>query len=772
MGALALLGVALRLAAPARPAPDPEAVASLLGEASGSEVSREDYVWERSRGWLIDALVGRRVIFLGAAPSEPRDLHRAIVRVTREGHPFEVAALHRLTDTPLGDETDLVAAGQRVAFATRHDGAVQGVTVLELSGPRTDDLGLLDRLGILFGGWLDSGSPAGLGRVELAFRRPPPEVDLQLLDGELRMAVGAADRPAVLQLGELRLDSGGDRSLAAEAWRQRPEARALDQLTGELGSWWAEVRGHRVDSPREEAADLPPIPEGRGWPPPAPEGSSWTAFAPTGADDPPLLAAEVSRQGQRVVLVAIDTRRLDLGFRAGRRHPQALTGPHGSGRLPTGLAPRVVGAFNGGDDRGGAVDGGRVLVPPRSGEATVGVDRHGRLRLGRLEGHRPPSDLTALRQSASPLVEGGRRPERPGGRIPRTALGRTSDGFAIHAFSDGATAQTMAEALRAAGCVFAVPLRIGSGPLGLAAWPAGEPAKARRPIATMSFEAEAVIAGSQQDFFYLVAREPHPRLGNLDWRPAPGRQPEPQSWPAIHLAKTESLGVEVTVHHVAPGRLSWEIRPGRKESAAETTVQELSEETRRRALLAIGLGLAHRKDNLRGLVLDGVQTLPIRPFVGAVEAREGDDLVITYTLEDMAPEGDATELPLLAEGGKTRRRTKKLGARRRRAAACTAEDGSLLVASATYDTSEPVAQTLLELGCERIVELDRGRQVRSFVYHAGAPLSGEEPPEPSDEDEANQPEPGVPSERRLAPQYLETVIYGLEAEARGRARPL
>ncbi|HHH30936.1 MAG TPA: hypothetical protein ENK57_21680 [Polyangiaceae bacterium] len=272
----------------------------------------------------------------------------------------------------------------------------------------------------------------------------------------------------------------------------------------------------------------------------------------------------------------------------------------------------------------------------------------------------------------------------------------------------------------------------------------------------MTLTAEEVSGGAEHDFFYLVTRESHPQLKGLDWQRAPGKQPEPSHSPAIHVANTESLGVEVVLHHIAPDRLRWEIVPGEKETAAQTATQGLSDAGRRQAVLAINLGLAHRKDNRRGLVLDGVQTLPMRPYLGAIEIANGEDLAITYTVEDLAPPGDATELPLLVEASTMRRHAKKLGARRRRAAACTAEDGSLLVASAVYDTAEPIALALLDLGCERVVELNRGRQVRSFVYHAGSET----------DDDAH----GV---RELREQYVETVLFALESSrARGRARGL
>lgn len=743
IGALTLLAVGAKLCGPAPTSADEDGVAAMLGEAVGGEVARDAFVWERSRGWLADALLGRRALFLAAIGDAPRDLFRADVRVSREGRPIAVGDVVALTETPLGDEARLVARGRYAAFATRWDGGVQGVTVLDLQGEGTGPLAWLDD------GW--GGAASELGRIELAFRRPPTSLKMQLVDDELRMAVGPKAKAATLALDSLALDH--EAGIAGEAWRQRPDGGPRLDLGDRIDRWWRRLRGADEAAPIEPEVALPSV-EGSGWPPPAPAGSSWSPLEVGVVGDAPLLVASASVEGDALTLVAIDTRRLDVGYRAGRRHPEATTGPHGSGTVPRDLAPRVVGAFNGGA-AGGAVDGGRVLVPPELGRATVAVDRHGQARLGAL----PPGllrtgEIVAVRQG-DVLIEDGQRPTSPGGRVSRSALGRTADGFLIYGFAAEASAQSLALALRRAGCVYAVALQRTDAPLGMVTWPQGEPGSGGVVDPSMSLTTEHVTAGAEHDFFYLVAREPHPQLKGLDWKPAPGRQPAPTAWPAIHVASTKTLGVEVSLHHVAPGRLRWTIVPGEKETAAQTAAQALDDEARREAVLAINLGLAFRKDNRRGLVLDGAQTLPMRPYLGAIEIDDGD-LSITYTVEGLVPDGDATELPLLVEASTERRHTQKLGARRRRAAACTAEDGSLLVASAVYDTAEPVALALMDLGCERVVELNRGRQVRSFVYHAGS--------ETDDDAEGR---------RELLGQYVETALFGLEASAaRGRARGL
>ncbi|MCA9620927.1 MAG: hypothetical protein KC731_18020, partial [Myxococcales bacterium] len=224
---------------------------------------------------------------------------------------------------------------------------------------------------------------------------------------------------------------------------------------------------------------------------------------------------------------------------------------------------------------------------------------------------------------------------------------------------------------------------------------------------------------ADDDFFYLYRSAGAPQVGALVWQADGGEQPPPEGHPAIVAATTTTLGSEVQLWLVEANRLEWQIRAGSREIAAVTAAPGLDEEELPRALLAIGLGQAYHEDNQRGLVLDGVEALPMRPFLGALETHgPTGGLAITYTVETMALPGDASELPLLAEGGRLRRVAKELGAHRPRSAACVI-DGRLLLALTRHDTDVPETQTLLDLGCRRVVALDRGRQITAFVHRRG-----------------------------------------------------
>jgi len=80
---------------------------------------------------------------------------------------------------------------------------------------------------------------------------------------------------------------------------------------------------------------------------------------------------------------------------------------------------------------------------------------------------------------------------------------------------------------------------------------------------------------------------------------------------------------------------------------------------------------------------------------------------------------EAVQLPLLAEKGQIDGRMADRGGQRDRGALCVTPDGRVLVALARHDSSEPITATLIELGCERVVGLDRGSRHGAFLHRAG-----------------------------------------------------
>src|SRR6202020_896767 len=149
-----------------------EGVAAMLGAAGGGEVRPDDFVWEARGGFLADAFLGRRVLFL-ARHGGAADLYRARVRLTRGGRPVSLSALRNLTRSPLGDEHDLIAQGHHAAYVTSALGAVQGITLLDLDGEARERRPWSERVAAAVEGWLTTGSTAGIGRTEITFGAPP-----------------------------------------------------------------------------------------------------------------------------------------------------------------------------------------------------------------------------------------------------------------------------------------------------------------------------------------------------------------------------------------------------------------------------------------------------------------------------------------------------------------------------------------------------------------------------------------------------------------------
>jgi hypothetical protein len=50
---------------------------------------------------------------------------------------------------------------------------------------------------------------------------------------------------------------------------------------------------------------------------------------------------------------------------------------------------------------------------------------------------------------------------------------------------------------------------------------------------------------------------------------------------------------------------------------------------------------------------------------------------------------------------------------------CVTNGGRVVIAQADHDSSGPLVQVLLELGCDAVLELDRGSHHPSFVHRAG-----------------------------------------------------
>lgn len=411
-GCAGALGLGVTLASPAPPEPTVAGLAGALGAEAGVVVEPRDVAWEPSGGLLEELLYGRRLLFLGApARGAPRDVFRAAVRVSRDGKPLSVHALRNLTETPLGDDAGLHVRGARATFATVAFGKVQAISVLELAGPREQDLppGRLHRLLHAVTAFQETASFRGIGRTDIVLDVPAPRARLKLAAEQLSVELGASERSFAYDFERREaLGASGAKAYGARVIPQRVAAKplilwAVDTVRAEVGpepiAWLEDqVFGARdvvkrttysafaskeetqlkanteqvvaepvALDPRElhaGAETWPPPPIPSLWQEPKPGEGEWEPV-----DLPWLKPMPGTKPGERrpayfqqtkirpdpkrpyaeLLLIAMDMRQLELGMQAGFEDPKPLTGPPGSGRLPKDeeVTRRIVGTFNG-----------------------------------------------------------------------------------------------------------------------------------------------------------------------------------------------------------------------------------------------------------------------------------------------------------------------------------------------------------------------------------------------------------------------------------------
>jgi hypothetical protein len=442
----------------------------------------------------------------------------------------------------------------------------------------------------------------------------------------------------------------------------------------------------------------------------------------------------------------MDLRQLDLRLEAGFAAPRSATGIHGGARLPEGpIADRVVAAFTAGAMESavepGFVVNRRSMAPLVPGAAAVVLGRDEGVVLGPWPGGaEAPVGIASVFETSDALVGGAGAEvipiEAAAARRERSALGVLPSGHLVYAESAEADAATMASALRLAGCVYGVHLAAEPAPVGFAylhAAPAGVGDRTwdARPLAAgMSLDPARLSTGSPNGFFYAVTRDLRPRaplpageVAAKGWAVDEGTQPAPAWIPSIHTAVVSSLGANVHVTTVAPGRTLFRLRSGAKEPSTKSSAAlpaALSEGDQARALAVVSLGSGRRR-GARGLAIEGAVGFPFRSEATGVLVIEKGRPQIAMAAGFALPEGaDATELPLTADEGKLRPEAREVGSMRTRAAACVLADGTFAVASTTFDSDEAATSALIDLGCSRIVALDRGMHSSFFLHRAGA----------------------------------------------------
>ena len=809
-------------------------LAGALSDASEGVVEPRDVRWEPADGVLSDFVFGRWAVFLSSSTrGGPRDVWRARVRLTPEGRPLEIVDAHDLTGTPLGDDHALVvdSTTNRVAFATYAFGQEQSVTVLDLDGegPQNKTTSVADRAMAWITNLQQTGRGDGVGRVDVTLDSPARGIGLALTPAAL--TVDYADdknvpHRATLDLAKDEIDAAG---MHVEPGRHLPKrfvfwavdtARAVPWIGPAPIAWLEDkVFGLRddmrqlvfklrgaddADTLARDGEGPKPAPaavldaaqaglDAGKWPPPS-IASIWKSTEPgegewvvpklpwtkkvaavEGGPPPAIVRTFVrpdpERPYSRILLVAMDTRQLDLDMEAGVEDPKPLAGPHGAGRLPRdpSVSQRVVAAFNGAfkTEHGnyGMMVKKRVLLPPQPSAASVVVLDDGRAALGTWPASTnvggllgiPDDAIVSFRQNLDPLIDHGEvNPTKrtlwgftlpgTGAQTERSGLCVAPAGYLVYAWGDDANATALGKAMLMAGCSYGIHLDMNPHHTGFT-FTSIEDVRAKKYKAElltslMEISPDRYIEYAPKDFFYVMTRDPSPpplsgtvagRAASGAWQADPGAQPAPSWMPSVW--STRAGGIELI--DVESTRATWRLRAGTNEPDAKTgaaPLHELTGDEAHRVLFSIGMGVSGEK-HPQGLATDGKMVLPVggqsrgggRSAVLVVQADGSLGIARSEEIGNIGAHVDLAELPFLIDKGVVS--IGPSGPMEARAALGTRADGRVLLARGTLESDAPLGDALAAAGCTRAVALSRGPHADVTFRRAGTAT----PPHASDE---------------------------------------
>ncbi len=632
---------------------------ALSASSGGAQVAARDVRWAPSGGALSDLLVGRWVLFLARRDGDDtRDVWRARARVAPEGSVLDVRDAVDLTNTPLGDDHELVVRGEHAAFATRAYGQEQSVIALDLAGEgaRNRAAKLEDRIMAAVTNLQQTAGVDGIGRVEVTLEAPAAAVglalgvdslDVMLYDDPRRQVPSRIARVDLVR-DELAQNAPGVRAEVSMHLPKRFSHWAVDTLRavpwiGPAPIAWLEDEAlaardayrratfHATGDATDVVASAEPPPpvldtsaasvEEAHWPParissiwkePEPGEGEWTApdipwmrrVAGVTADAPSafyrtFVRPDEERPYAKVLLVAMDTRQVDLDMEAGVEDPEPLTGPHGSGRIPRDpdVYRRVAAAFNGAfkTEHGhyGMMVHRRVLLPPVPAAATVVVLDDGRVGFGTWGAERKVGGLVGVdddaivsfRQNLEALIDRGQF--NPSGRnlwgftLPgkgaqteRTGLCVTTSAHILYAWGDDVSATALAKAMKMGGCEYAIHLDMNPYHTGFLFTEIDDLAakKYRSQLLTssMSIPVDRYIQYAPKDFFYVMVRDVSPPTveGAAPWEPDGGSQPLPHWMPGVWRTHVDGPEGAVELVDVEARRATWTVRAGAAESPA------------------------------------------------------------------------------------------------------------------------------------------------------------------------------------------------------------
>jgi hypothetical protein len=589
-------------------------LAVFLKQAHGLVVQPADIALGPAAG-ARDALTARPVFFLGREREAPRDAYFSDVTFSPTGVPLSASTPVNLTRTSAADEWQVVAAGDRAAFLATEEGQVV-VTVVDLGGESRAATATLDRQQRwqnAVTNLQETGHLRGYDKRVLEIAKPGTPELRWTEPGTL--AIGAdhvydASRGELVRgAGQVRMQQKSRRQFVHWAV---DTARAISFIGPKGIAWMEDTFFELVDKARRASGQVssardelvfdtdrsPGEPKVAGWPPPpfAPilkkpekgEGE-WTLmhdpFIGRNPDAPaPFAQAFVrpdpNRAYAKVFFVAWDPQQVSLNMVAGTRDPRSQTGQVGEGVVPRDdrTITRLVGGFNGGwqtiHGQFGMMSDGKLIARPLPFCATAARLKDGTFGMGSWPNDDSiknlPFEMQSFRQNLFPVAEGGKfdpfgRNSWGGGpgfitgvgpttHIIRSGLCLTKDRYPMYAWGTSLTGETMAKAMIAAGCDYAMELDINAGHAGFEFYrvlpmpPGG--AKKMATFEGVKLEKNFAQVGAvpgRPDLMYAMRRlsrhmgiQPCPRYIGRDWRDfmyltlrpvLPGRDLEPSVAP-------------------------------------------------------------------------------------------------------------------------------------------------------------------------------------------------------------------------------------------------
>jgi hypothetical protein len=262
----------------------------------------------------------------------------------------------------------------------------------------------------------------------------------------------------------------------------------------------------------------------------------WQAYGPAVNGEPVMAQAlqtlDPTRPYAGIALVRIDLSKLQLHMMPGFLEPSHTADVQHAfpnlGLMPDSDQSRLIAAFNGGfkaiNGHYGMMVNGVTMLPPTPGIATIAIYRDGHVQIGAWgQDILPSSDIAAYRQNCPLILQNGQlNPEVSvddrtvwGQTIGnkevtwRTAVGITKDGrYLIYAVGNGATMETLAQALQNAGAYNAMQLDINRHYAHFVTYqPTGNAnpsLSAVQLLSQMESDPTIYLVAHSRDFFYLT----------------------------------------------------------------------------------------------------------------------------------------------------------------------------------------------------------------------------------------------------------------------------